>query len=62
MGKRQQADAEVRWFGANLRRDRAIRDRLRQGTPAWRVEELRAVDLAGGANLVRRLVDGVQGL
>jgi hypothetical protein len=48
--------------GANLRRDRAIRERLRQGTPAWRVEELRAADLAGGANLVRRLVDSVQGL
>ena len=43
--------------GANLRRDRFIRDRLRNGTPPWRVEELRAVDLAGGENLVRRLLE-----
>ncbi len=41
--------------GANLRRDRFIRDRLRNGTPAWHVEELRAADLALGPNLVLRL-------
>ena len=34
--------------GANLRRDRFIRDRLRNGAPPWRIEELRATDLAGG--------------
>ncbi|MBI3796502.1 MAG: DUF1998 domain-containing protein, partial [Deltaproteobacteria bacterium] len=41
--------------GANLRRDRFIRDRLRNGTPPWRVEELRAGDLALGRALVERL-------
>ena len=42
--------------GANLRRDRYIRDRLRNGTPPWRVEELSAADLALGERLVRRLI------
>jgi len=42
-------------IGTNLRRDRNIRDRLRNGTPPWRVEELSAADLALGENLVRRL-------
>lgn len=37
--------------GANLRRDRFIRDRLRNGTPPWKVVELRAVDLARGSEL-----------
>lgn len=41
--------------GANLRRDRFIRGRLRQGSPPWRVEELRATDLRDGVALVRRL-------
>ena len=41
--------------GQNLRRDRSIRGRLRQGNPPWIVEELRAEDLALGAKLVERL-------
>lgn len=41
--------------GQNLRRDQFIRGRLRNGEPAWRVEELRARDLSGGAALVERL-------
>lgn len=44
--------------GANLRRDKYIREKLRSGNPPWRVEEVRAVDLAQGANLVRRLKEG----
>jgi Lhr-like helicase len=44
--------------GANLRRDRYIRERLRKGNPPWRVEELRAADLAQGAALVKRLQVG----
>ena len=42
--------------GANLRRDRHIRDRLRDGAPPWRVVELRAKDLAEGRELVERLM------
>lgn len=42
--------------GANLRRDRYIRGRLRDGQPPWRVEELRASDLADGEALVKRLI------
>lgn len=41
--------------GANLRRDRAIRDRLRTATPPWTVVELRARDLGEGVPLVARL-------
>jgi len=41
--------------GQNLRRDRFIRRRLREGSPPWRVEELRAADLARGAGLVQQL-------
>jgi hypothetical protein len=41
--------------GANLRRDRFIRDRLRNGRPPWRVAELRAADLSLGKLLVERL-------
>ena len=41
--------------GDRLRRDRFIRDRLRNGDPPWRVEELRAPDLAQGVALVERL-------
>lgn len=41
--------------GAVLRRDRYIRERLRDGDPPWRVEELRAQDLADASGLVERL-------
>ncbi len=41
--------------GQNLRRDRFIRKRLMNGTPPWRVEELRARDLGLGGALVDRL-------
>lgn len=41
--------------GARLRRDRAIRERLRSGQPAWTVTELRARDLGEGKGLVERL-------
>ncbi|MHB1161801.1 MAG: helicase-related protein [Chloroflexota bacterium] len=42
--------------GANLRRDRFIRRRLREGNPPWRVVELRAADLAKGKGLVEELM------
>jgi replicative superfamily II helicase len=41
--------------GQRLRRDRFIRERLRNGNPPWRVEELRAGDLGNGKDLVERL-------
>ena len=41
--------------GQRLRRDRFIRQRLRNGNPPWRVEEFRAADLAQGDRLVERL-------
>jgi hypothetical protein len=41
--------------GSNLRRDRFIRNRLRNGNPPWRVVELRAADLARGRALVDEL-------
>ncbi len=41
--------------GARLRRDRIIRNRLREGSPTWNVVELRAADLARGAALVQEL-------
>ena len=41
--------------GANLRRDRYIRNRLREGAPPWKVVELRAADLKRGADLVNEL-------
>ena len=41
--------------GQNLRRDRWIRDRLRNGTPPWTVVELRAADLAEGKALVEEI-------
>ena len=44
-------------LGANLRRDRAIRERLRMGVPPWQVIELRAADLQQGADLVDQLLD-----
>lgn len=42
--------------GNNLRRDRFIRSSLRNGSPPWRVEELRASDLSQGQSLVERLL------
>ena len=41
--------------GVNLRRNRFIRDRLRKGSPPWRVIELRAMDLLEGRSLVNRI-------
>jgi replicative superfamily II helicase/predicted nucleic acid-binding Zn-ribbon protein len=41
--------------GQNLRRDIFIRNRLRSGSPPWKVEELRAADLAQGKSLVERI-------
>lgn len=41
--------------GQRLRQDRFIRDRLRNGNPPWRVEELKATDLGQGEALVRTL-------
>ncbi len=43
--------------GARLRRDRFIRNRLREGQPPWTVVELRAADLARGATLVQELAN-----
>jgi ATP-dependent helicase YprA (DUF1998 family) len=42
--------------GQNLRRDRFIRSRLRNGSPPWRVTELRARDLSRGRDLVTELI------
>jgi Domain of unknown function (DUF1998) len=50
-------DSAAFHVGQNLRRDRFIRERLRTGTPPWRVEELRAADLAQGRRLVERLTE-----
>lgn len=44
--------------GGRLRRDRAIRRRLREATPPWRVVELGAADLARGRALVDELRRG----
>lgn len=46
-------------LGQRLRRDRFIRERLRNGSPPWRVEELRARDLGQGETLVARLRESV---
>ncbi len=43
--------------GARLRRDRIIRNRLREGSSRWNVVELRATDLARGAALVQELAN-----
>lgn len=43
--------------GARLRRDRIIRNRLREGPARWKVVELRAADLARGEGLVRELLN-----
>jgi hypothetical protein len=42
--------------GHRLRRDRIIRQRLKDGQPAWNVIELRANDLARGKALVHELI------
>ncbi len=42
--------------GHRLRRDRIIRQRMKEAQPAWRVVELRAADLARGEALVSDLV------
>ncbi|BAC90677.1 DEAD/DEAH box helicase [Gloeobacter violaceus] len=42
--------------GQNLRRDRFIRERLRDADPAWRIVELKANDLARGGSLVMHLM------
>ena len=44
-------------MGARLRRDRIIRNRLREGPRHWTVVELRAPDLARGAALVNELAN-----
>lgn len=41
--------------GQNLRRDRYIRDRLRKGSPPWRVIELGANDLVKGRVLIEEI-------
>lgn len=41
--------------GGNRRRDRFLRDRLRNANPSWQVVELVATDLAKGASLVEDL-------
>ena len=41
--------------GQRMRRDRFNRNRLRAGSPPWRVEELRAADLGRGRDLVEEL-------
>lgn len=49
-------DSAAFHVGQNLRRDRYIRDKLRNGQPPWRVEELSVKDLTGGEALVKRLM------
>jgi hypothetical protein len=41
--------------GQNLRRDIFIRERLRNGSPPWKVVELRAADLGRGQSLVEQV-------
>ena len=41
--------------GANLRRDRYIRNHLREGSPPWKVVELTASDLRRGGELIAEL-------
>lgn len=38
-----------------MRRDRVIRDNLRNGSIGWRIERLRHPDLAKCAHLIKRL-------
>jgi len=42
--------------GHRLRRDRIIRQKMREAQPSWRVVELRATDLARGGALVEELM------
>jgi very-short-patch-repair endonuclease len=42
--------------GVRLRRDRAIRERLRNGDIGWTVVELRAADLARGEALMNEVI------
>ena len=49
-------DGSAVHVGANLRRDRFIREQLRNGTPGWRVVELMAKNLGEGAALARKLL------
>ncbi len=51
----QSVDGAAYHAGPRLRRDRAIREQLRVGAPPWTVVELRAADLARGADLVREI-------
>jgi hypothetical protein len=44
--------------GSRLRRDRAIRRALREGSAGWRIVELRARDLAAPESVARRVVQG----
>lgn len=48
-------DGAAYHIGANLRRDRRIRDQLRGGNPPWAVLELRARDLADPEDLAARV-------
>jgi len=49
-------DGSAFHVGRNLRRDKRIRDRLRNGNPPWRVEEIVAGDMRNGEELVKRLL------
>jgi hypothetical protein len=49
-------DSAAFHVGQNLRRDRFIREKLRNGQPPWRVEELTVRDLGRGEELVKRLM------
>jgi len=48
-------DSAAFHVGRALSRDRFLRDRLRNGSPAWKVVELRAQDLQKGEDLVREI-------
>ncbi|MFZ5448939.1 MAG: DEAD/DEAH box helicase [Thermodesulfobacteriota bacterium] len=53
-------DSAAFHLGGNLRRDKYIRDKLRNGNPPWRIVELRAQDLAHVTeifNIVRQQLD-----
>jgi len=43
-------------IGSVLRRDRFIRNRLRNGNPPWKVVELRAPDLSLGKGLIDKIL------
>jgi len=52
-------DGAAYHVGERLRRDRSIRDRLRNGEPPWRVVELRAQDLALRDDLALRWAESL---